>query len=84
MVYAWQGEAIFWTGVVEVHVIHTYSPFVPLLWNHYHIGQPLGVFHCSDKSIMQKIINLCLDDRVVVEVKASHFLSDWLGRGGDI
>ena len=33
---------------------------------------------------MQKIINLGLDDQVAVLVKASHFLSDRLSRGGDV
>ena len=33
---------------------------------------------------MQKVVNLGLDDQVAVWVKASHFLSDRLGRGGNI
>ena len=71
-------------GVVEVRVIHTYSLFVPLLWNNHHVGQPFGVFNYSDKSILQKIIDLGLDDQVAIRVKASHFLSDQLGGWGDV
>ena len=33
---------------------------------------------------MQKVINLGLDDQLAVWVKASHFLSDRLGRGGEV
>ena len=77
-------EAVFWTGVVEVRVIHTYSPFVPLLWNNHHVGQPFGVFNCYDKSIMQKIIDLSMDVQVAIWVKASHFLSYRLGRWGNV
>ena len=84
LIYAGQGEAIFWIGFVEVRVIHTYSPFIPLLWNYHHVGQPFGVFYCYDKSILHKVINLGLDDQVAIWVKASHFLSDRPGRGGDV
>ena len=52
LIYTGQGEAIFGTGVVEVCVVHTYSPFVPFFWNHHYIGQPLGVFHCPNESIL--------------------------------
>ena len=84
LIYARQGEAIFGTGVVEVCVVHTYSPFIPLFWNHHYVGQLLGVFHCPDVSIMQKVINLGLDDQVAIRVETSHFLYDRLSRGGDI
>ena len=83
LIYAGQGEAIFWISIVEVRVVYTHSPFIPLLWNHHYVGQPFGVFYRSDKSIMQKFINLGLDDQVAVWVKASNFLSDQLGRGGN-
>ena len=33
---------------------------------------------------MQKLINLGLDDQLAVWVKASHFLSDRLGRSGEV
>ena len=84
LIYAGQGESVFWIGVVEVRVVHTYSPFVPLLWDNYHVGQPFRVFNCSDKSVLQKIIDLGLDDQVAIWVKASHFLPDRLGGWGDV
>ena len=84
LIYAMLREAVFWTGVVEVHVIHTYSPFVPLRWDNHHVGQPFRVFNCSDKSVLQNIIDLGLDDQVAIWVKASHFLSNWLGGWCDV
>ena len=84
MVYVGQKEAAFWIGVVEVRVIHTYSPFVPFLWDNHHVGQPFRVFNCFDKSVLKKIIDLGLDDQVAIWVKAPHFLSDRLGGWGDI
>ena len=84
LIYAGQREAVFWTNVVEVRVIHTYSPFVPLLWENHHVGQPFRVFNCSNKSVMQKIIDLGLDDQVEIWVKALHILFDRLGEWGDV
>ena len=52
LIYAWQREAVLWTGIIEVRVIHTNSPFTPLFRNNHHVGQPFGVFNGSDKSIM--------------------------------
>ena len=84
LIYARQREAVFWTSVVEVCVVNTYSPFVVLFWDHHYIGQSLEVLHCPGESIMLKVINFGLDDQVAIRVESSHFLSDWLGRGGDI
>ena len=80
-IYAGQRETVFWTGVVEVRVINTYSLFVPLLWNNHHVGHPFGVFNCSNESIIQKIIDLGLDDQVAVWVEASHFFLTGLADG---
>ena len=84
LIYAGQREAFFWTSVVEVRVIHTYSLFVSFLWDNHHVGQPFRVLNCSDKSVLQKIIDLCLDDQLAIWMKTPHFLSDWLGGWGDI
>ena len=84
LIYAGQKEVVFWTGVVEVRVIHTYSPFVLLLWDNHHVGQPFRVLNYSDKSVMQKIIDLGPDDQVAIWMKAPHFLSDRLGGWGDV
>ena len=81
LIYVGQREAIFWTGIVEVSVVDTYSPFVLLFRDHHYIGQPLGIFHYPDKSIMKKVINFSLDDQVAIRVKTSHFLSTGLAEG---
>ena len=52
LIYAGQREAVFWIGVIEARVIHTYSPFVPLLWDNHHVGQSFRVLNCSDKSVL--------------------------------
>ena len=67
-----------------VSVINTYSPFVPLLWDNHHVGQLFRVLNCSNKFVLQKIIDLGLDDQVAIWMKAPHFLSDRLGGWGDI
>ena len=61
-----------------------YSQFVALLWDNHHVGQPFRVLNYSDKSVLQKIIDLGLDDQVAIWMKAPHFLSDRLGGWGDI
>ena len=71
-------------GVIEVRAIHTYSPFVPLLWDNHHVSHPFKVLNFSDKSVLRNIIYLGLDDQVAIWMKAPHFLSDRLSGWGDI
>ena len=78
LIYSGQREAVFRACIIEVRIIHTYSPLVPLFWDNHHVGQLIRVLHGFDKSILQKVIDLGLDYQVTVRMKAPHFLPDRL------
>ena len=73
MIYSGQREVVLRACVIEVCIIDTYSPLVPLFWDNHHVGQPILVLNCFDKSIMQKVIDLGLDYQVAVRMKCLTF-----------
>ena len=79
LIYTRQGEDIFQTCFVQVPIVYTYSPLTTLLWNQHHIGKPFGVLNLFDKTCSQKIIYLCLNNLMAIQVETPHFLSYWFG-----
>ena len=76
MVYPWQRETIFWACIVEVGVIDAHPSFAFLFRDHYHIFQPVWIFHLSNESGFQQFVNLIPDNLLLVWLETSDPLSD--------
>ena len=76
MVYPWQRETIFWACIVEVGVIDAHPSFAFLFRDHYHICQPVWIFHLSNESGFQQFVNLIPDNLLPAWLETSDPLSD--------
>ena len=54
-------EGVFLTDFVQVSEIHAHSSFPIFLFNHYYVGQPLGVKNFFNGPSLLQLIYLCLD-----------------------
>ena len=54
---AWEWKAIFWAGFVKIFVIYASAPLPIRLFDHDHIGHPLGVLGFSDEIGGEKLFD---------------------------
>jgi hypothetical protein len=55
---AWEREAVFWTGLVEVSEVYKYPPLFVGFLHHDYIRQPVGVVDFLDELCLQELLNL--------------------------
>ena len=50
------GEGVSWVDFVQVSEIQAHSPFPIFLFNHYYVGQPLGIENLLDGSSLLQLV----------------------------
>ena len=66
LVHPRHGKRVFWTGLIQICEVYTYSPLSILLLHHYSIGQPVRVKHLFNSLSLLMFDYLVLDSIKIV------------------
>ena len=78
LIYSWQGEAVFWASLIQIHEVHQHPPFPVCFLYQDNIGQPVWVVDFLDKIGCKQFVYLVYDDFVSFKGKDSSSLLDGL------
>ena len=70
-------DAVFGAGLIEVREVYAHPPFSIGLFNHDHVGQPIGVVYFLDEVCLKQLSNFLSYGFVPLLSEYSFLLSDW-------
>ena len=79
----WKREAVLRACFIYVSEVDTESPLAVCFFDEYNISQPLRIFHLSDRSCLEELVDLLVDDFLPFWCEAPALLLDrfegWVG-----
>ena len=66
-----QREAVLWACFVYVGEVDTESPLAICFLDEHNVSQPLRIFHLSDRSCLEELVELLVDGFLAFLVRSS-------------